>query len=105
MRQSDWSEIVRIWEHTLQELTGGKQPMGERDGDMPPQPFVHASIVPITHNPRFATAFIQGSGSLPNQALVELKNGQWEYVASYVDDTIHLDPSVRGKGLAEELLL
>jgi hypothetical protein len=37
--------------------------------------------------------------------LLELKDGQWTCIGSYVDDTILIDESVRGRGLAEELLL
>jgi hypothetical protein len=106
MRSDDRrSEIVRIWEHTFAELTGGLQPSGEQDVPSPPQPFIQQSVVPITHNPRFATAAIRGGGSLANQALLELKDREWTCVGSYVDDTILLDENVRGQGLAEELLL
>jgi hypothetical protein len=96
---------MRIWENTFAELTGGKQPSSGSDVPIMPQPFILESVVPITHNPRFATAFIRGGGSLANQALLELKEGQWVCVGSYVDDTIHLDESARGRGLAEELVL
>jgi hypothetical protein len=34
-----------------------------------------------------------------------LQYGEWKCVGSYVGDTIHLDASVRGRGLAEELVL
>jgi hypothetical protein len=96
---------VRIWEHTLTELTGGRQPLGDPDGEIAPQLIVDQSVVPITHVPGYGTAMIKGIGDFANQALVQFKDGGWQFVGSYVDDTILIDPSARGKGLAEELLL
>jgi hypothetical protein len=100
-----WNTLMRIWEHTFEELTGGRPPSGDQDVPFEPQPFIRVAVVPITHNPRFATAPIPGFPSFGNQALLELKNGQWTCVGHYVEDTILLDESVRGRGLAEELLL
>jgi hypothetical protein len=96
---------VRIWEHTFSELTGAKAPLDGPDGPNVQQPFIPESVVPITDNPRFATALIRGSLSMANQALLELSDGEWRCVGSYVDDTIFLDGHVRRQGLAEELML
>lgn len=98
---------MRIWEHTFEKLTGGKEPHDADDMSipMPPQPFVSQTIVPITHNPKYATALLKGESSFAHQVLLELNDGKWMPVGSYVDDTIHLDPHVRGMKLGEELLL
>src|SRR4051794_28741387 len=96
---------MRIWEYTVAELTGSKEPTGGPDAQTVPQPFVPETVVPIVNNPRFATAMVRGSRSFANQALLDLREGNWVCVGSYVDDTIHIDPGVRGKGLAEELVL
>lgn len=97
---------MRIWEHTLSELVGDVVPDdGGPDGPNVPQPFILASVVPITQIPGFATALIQGGSSFANQALLEWTEGEWQCVGSYVDDTILIDQRVRGKGLAEELVL
>jgi hypothetical protein len=96
---------VRIWEHRFLELTGGKDPLGEREGEVPIPPFVPATIVPITQHPRFATALIQGHGTFANQALLELVDGNWKCVGSYIDDTIMILQSARRRGVAEELVL
>jgi GNAT superfamily N-acetyltransferase len=98
--------IVRIWEHRFETLTDGKEPTGDGPAyPVPPQPFVSTAVVPITNSPRFATAPLEGDGTFAHQVLLELKNNEWVCVGSYVDDTIYLEPEVRGRGLAEELLL
>jgi hypothetical protein len=96
---------MRIWEHTLDQLTGGKQPIGSPDMPNLPQPYHPATIVPITTHPPYATAMLKGGGTMAHQVLLEWKDGQWSCVGSYVDNTIHIDDSARGKGLAEELLI
>lgn len=96
---------MRIWEHTFETLTDGKQPIPGPGLPIPAQPFDLDRVVPITTCPRFATAPVEAGGSMAHQALLELRNGQWVCVGSYVDDTIYLEPDVRGRGLAEELLL
>jgi hypothetical protein len=96
---------LRIWEFTFSELTQGKTPLGDQDGEEFLPPFVPQSIVPITENPRFATAMIKGGGSLANQALLELVDGQWTCIGGYLDDTILISKSARGCGVAEELVL
>jgi hypothetical protein len=98
---------MRIWEHTFEALTGGKKPLADHDQPFAEQPFNGEAAEPIPHNPRFATAPIQGDDSLANQALLESKDGKLTCVGFYVDDTILLkdDPNVRRQGLAEELLL
>ncbi|WP_316186692.1 MULTISPECIES: hypothetical protein [unclassified Bradyrhizobium] len=96
---------MRLWEHTFEELTGGEQPQGDRPEPFIAQPFVGATVVPITQNPRYATAVIPGSKDFGHQALLEWRDGSWVCVGHYVDDTIQLDVSVRGMGLAEELVL
>lgn len=96
---------MRIWEHTLKELIGDAQTQDADDGEMYAQPFIPQSVVPITFNPKYATAMLRGGGSFAHQVLLELRDGQWVCVGSYVDDTIFIDPNVRGKGLAEELVL
>jgi hypothetical protein len=96
---------VRIWEHTFAALTGGANPQYASYEGLEPQPFIPQSVVPITHNPKFATAMLTGGGSFAHQVLLELQEGNWVCVGSYVDDTINIDRSLRGKGLAEELVL
>lgn len=96
---------MRIWEYTLQQLTGGKGPHPDTAAPVVAQPFMDATVVPITDNPRYATALIKGGGSFANQVLLELVDGGWQCVGHYCDDTILLDERVRGKGLAEELML
>jgi hypothetical protein len=48
---------------------------------------------------------LRGGGSLAHQVLLELQDGQWVCVGSYVEDTINLEPHVRRKGLGQELVL
>ena len=89
---------LRIWEHTFETLTGSKQPIPGPDLPIPAQPFDVDHVVPITTCPRFATAPVEAGGSMTHQALLELMNGQWVCVGSYVDDTIYLEPDMRGRG-------
>jgi hypothetical protein len=96
---------LRIWEFTFAELTGGKEPLGDQDGEVFLPDFIPQSIVPITEHPRFATALIRGGGTLANQALLELVDGAWQCVGGYMDDTIMVSSSARGCGVAEELVL
>ncbi len=74
---------MRIWEHTLKDLIGNAKVHDADDGEMCPQPFILESVVLITHNPKYATAFIRGGGSLANQALLELRDEHWVCVGRY----------------------
>jgi hypothetical protein len=94
---------MRIWEHTVDELTGGKEPLPDQDVELPEFPFDEKTVVPITQNLRYATA-LAGVG-FADQVLLQRFEGGWKCVGSYVGDTIYLDPSVRGMQLAEELVL
>jgi hypothetical protein len=39
---------MRIWEHTVDELTGGKEPLPDQDVELPEFPFDEKTVVPIT---------------------------------------------------------
>jgi hypothetical protein len=95
---------MRFWEYTLEELTGGKQPLGDQDGEILDCDYVIQSIVPITQNPRFATALVRGC-TLADQALLELVDGKWTVAGSFIGDTILLAHGARKQGVAEELIL
>jgi hypothetical protein len=56
---------MRIWEHTLKDLTGDLRPFPDVPAPEIPMPFVLKSVVPITDQPGYATAMVQGS-SLSN---------------------------------------
>ena len=94
---------MRIWEHTVDELTGGKEPLPDQDVELPEFPFDEKTVVPITQNLRYATA-LAGVG-FADQVLLQRFEGGWKCVGSEVGDTIYLDPSVRAMQLAEELVL
>jgi len=96
---------MRIWEYTLEQLSGGKEPIDGPDGPSMRQPFVEATVVPITDNPRYATAALKGAASFADQVLLRRDNDHWVCVGSYVDDTIHIEEADRGTGIAEELFL
>jgi hypothetical protein len=96
---------MHLWQHTLKEVLGDKQPYPDAEAPNCPREFVPASVVPITANPAYATALIKGIGSFAHQTLLEWRDGAWHVVGEFVDDTMTLQPSARGKGLAEELFL
>jgi hypothetical protein len=60
---------MRIWEHTVDELTGGKEPLPDQDVELPEFPFDEKTVVPITQNLRYATA-LAGVGFADQAAAV-----------------------------------
>jgi hypothetical protein len=77
---------MRIWEYTLQQLTEGKGPHPDAPAPFVAQPFMDQTVVPITDNPRYATALIKGGDSFANQVLLELVDGVWQCVGHYCDE-------------------
>jgi GNAT superfamily N-acetyltransferase len=97
---------MKLWMHTLKEILGDKEPHPDTEIPVaPPRQFSLNTVVPITVDPRYATALAGGFRSFANQLLLEWRDGAWHIIGEFIEDTMKIDPDARGKGLAEELFL
>jgi hypothetical protein len=100
-----------VWKMTLAQFLAG---LLETEHDDDPDFFEEQlraiqwqerTIIPFTHNPRYATAAPVGGKDLQDQVLLEYRDDAWAAVGFYLGPTIYLTPIARKKELAEKLIL
>ena len=96
---------MKIWEHTFEELTGGQSPYPNAGNPFVLQVFDPHTIVPFTERPQFATAMVRAANSMADQVLLVRDGDGWRCIGHWTGDTIALDASFIGQGLAKELFL